>query len=134
MSEVPSPTETDERADFFVSYTGGDRAWAEWIAWVLEEAGYTTIIQAWDFRPGTAFVQSMHDATLRAKRTLAVLSPEYFTSRYTPSEWQSAFRQDPTSAEAKLLPVRVRECDPEGGSSHEPQFGVYTFYRSLAVI
>jgi hypothetical protein len=25
--------------DFFVSYNGKDRAWAEWIAWELEEAG-----------------------------------------------------------------------------------------------
>jgi hypothetical protein len=23
-------------ADFFVSYTNADRAWAEWIAWQLE--------------------------------------------------------------------------------------------------
>jgi TIR domain len=31
---------------FFISYNKTDRAWAEWIAWQLEEAGYTTIIQA----------------------------------------------------------------------------------------
>ncbi|MCH8289827.1 toll/interleukin-1 receptor domain-containing protein, partial [Candidatus Poribacteria bacterium] len=35
--------------DFFVSYNRADRAWAEWIAWHLEEAGYTVVIQAWDF-------------------------------------------------------------------------------------
>ncbi len=28
--------------DFFISYTQADRAWAEWIAWTLEEKGYTT--------------------------------------------------------------------------------------------
>ena len=100
--------------DFFISYTRVDRPWAEWIAWVLEEAGYTTIVQAWDFRPGSNFVQSMDDATQQGQRTLAVLSPDYFNSLFTQSEWQSAFRQDPTSAEGKLLPVRVRECDPEG--------------------
>ena len=26
----------EESADFFVSYTSADRAWAEWIAWQLE--------------------------------------------------------------------------------------------------
>jgi hypothetical protein len=26
--------------DFFISYTQADRAWAEWMAWVLEETGY----------------------------------------------------------------------------------------------
>jgi hypothetical protein len=32
--------------DFFISYTGVDRAWAEWIAWQLEAAGYTVVLQA----------------------------------------------------------------------------------------
>jgi hypothetical protein len=42
------------RRDFFISYTQADRAWAEWIAWQLEEARYTTVLQAWDFAPGRA--------------------------------------------------------------------------------
>ncbi len=104
----------DTPRDFFISYTSVDRAWAEWIAWALEAAGYSTLIQAWDFRPGTNFVQSMDEAAKQARRTLAVLSLDYFTSLYTQPEWQAAFGQDPTSGQAKLLPVRVRECDPEG--------------------
>jgi hypothetical protein len=28
-----------DRTDFFVSHAGGDRAWAEWVAWQLTEAG-----------------------------------------------------------------------------------------------
>lgn len=35
--------------DFFVSYTETDQAWAVWIAWTLEAAGYSTVIQVWDF-------------------------------------------------------------------------------------
>ena len=27
--------------DFFISYNKADRAWAEWIAWHLEEAAYS---------------------------------------------------------------------------------------------
>jgi hypothetical protein len=34
-----------EAADFFVSYTSADRAWAEWIARQLEQAGYQVIVQ-----------------------------------------------------------------------------------------
>jgi hypothetical protein len=44
--------QSQRRCDFFVSYTGVDSAWAEWIAWQLKEAGYTVTIQAWHFRPG----------------------------------------------------------------------------------
>jgi len=35
---------------FFISYNKADKTWAEWIAWILEEAGHNTVIQAWDFR------------------------------------------------------------------------------------
>jgi hypothetical protein len=62
--------------DFFISYTQADRPWAEWIAWVLEEAGQTTMIQAWDFRPGGNFVVEMQRAAVGSDRTIAVLSPQ----------------------------------------------------------
>jgi hypothetical protein len=29
----------DRLADFFVSYTSADQAWAEWISWHLEAEG-----------------------------------------------------------------------------------------------
>jgi hypothetical protein len=45
--------------DFFISYSGKDKPWAEWLAYQLEKAGYTTVIQAWDFRPGGNFVLEM---------------------------------------------------------------------------
>lgn len=77
---------TGEHRDFFISYTGSDRQWAEWIAWQLEEAGYTLFIQAWDFRPGSNFVAEMERATTRAERTLLVLSPAYLLSDFAFSE------------------------------------------------
>ncbi len=98
-----------QRRDFFISYTSVDRTWAEWIAWALEASGYTTIVQAWDFRPGTNFAQSMQVAAAQAERTIAVLSPDYLTSRFTQPEWQAAFAQDPTGEQGLLLPVQVRE-------------------------
>lgn len=96
--------------DFFISYNQADRQWAEWIAWLLEEAGYSTIIQAWDFRPGSNFVLDMHRATTEANRTIAVLSEDYLKSLFANSEWAAAFARDPTS----VLPVRVRICELKG--------------------
>lgn len=60
--------------DFFISYTGNDRTWAEWVAWVLEEAGYLVVIQACDFRIGGKFVLDMQRATVETTRTIAALS------------------------------------------------------------
>lgn len=71
-----------EAADFFVSYISTDRAWAEWIAWQLEVEGYRVVLQAWDFRLGSDFVQQMHQTVREAKRTIAVLSPAYLDSAF----------------------------------------------------
>jgi hypothetical protein len=30
--------------NFFISYNSADNQWAQWIAWQLEEAGYTIVI------------------------------------------------------------------------------------------
>ena len=65
---------------FFVSYTQADRAWAEWIAWVLEEDGFRVLVQAWDFVPGRNWVEAMRSAAPNASRTVAVLSDEYLES------------------------------------------------------
>ena len=100
--------------DFFISYNHADRQWAEWIAWHLEDVGYTAIVQAWDFRPGSNFALEMHASAQTALRTIAVLSPDYLDAPFTLAEWASAFTQDPTSKKGKLLPIKVRECDPSG--------------------
>ncbi|NMF84114.1 TIR domain-containing protein [Nodosilinea sp. P-1105] len=99
---------------FFVSYTSHDRTWAEWIAWTLEEAGHSVIIQDWDFRPGGNFVLNMQRAMQKSDRTIAVLSPHFLQAEYTQSEWASAFAQDPQSIKRKLIPVRVADCKPDG--------------------
>ncbi len=106
MSETP--------LDFFISYTRVDERWAEWIASELEDAGYQTRLMAWDFRPGENFVLQMHEAARTAARTIAVLSPAYVKSAYCAPEWAAALGLDPTGAGAKLLPVRVAECTPDG--------------------
>jgi tetratricopeptide (TPR) repeat protein len=102
------------RVDFFISYTQIDHVWAEWIAWQLEEAGYTTRIQAWDFRPGTNFVLEMQQAASDCERTVAVLSEAYLASAFAQPEWAAALAHDPTGRERRLVPVRVRPCELAG--------------------
>ena len=102
------------QVDFFLSYTQADRLWAEWIAWVLEEAGFATTNQAWDFRPGSNFPLEMQRASAGAERTVPVLSPDYLESGFAMAEWAAAFAQDPTGATGKVLPVRVRRTELDG--------------------
>jgi hypothetical protein len=100
--------------DFFISYTGADRAWAEWIAVQLEAAGYTTVLQAWDFRPGSDFVEQMHQAIEQTQRTIAVLSQRYLASVFSAAEWHAIFAKDPTGQAGLLVPVRIEDCEPPG--------------------
>ena len=100
--------------DFFISRNGADKGWAEWIAWQLEEAGYSAVLQDWDFRPGQNFVLQMDQATQVAERTIAVLSPDYLAADFTAPEWAAAFVKDPQGRESRLITVRVRECSPDG--------------------
>lgn len=99
--------------DFFISYTQTDRQWAEWIAWVLEEAGHKARIQAWDFRPGANFVVEMQKAAVGSERTIAVLSPDYLRSLFAMAEWAAAFAADPDGVKGKLVPVLVRDVPQE---------------------
>ncbi|PJO44874.1 toll/interleukin-1 receptor domain-containing protein [Lysinibacillus xylanilyticus] len=100
--------------DFFISYNKADKKWAEWIAWILEENGFTTVIQAWDFGPGSNFVLEMQKAAEISNRTIAILSDNYLKSLYTQPEWAAALAQDPTGNSRGLIPVRVKECDLKG--------------------
>jgi len=99
--------------DFFISYTQSDVVWAEWIAWQLEENGYKTVLQAWDFRPGANFIDLMDRAAKEAERIIAVFSPNYLTAPYPRDEWTISFVKMHRGG-GRLLPIRVQECDPEG--------------------
>ncbi len=102
------------RHDFFVSYSRRDGRRAQWLAQQLEAAGYSTIIQALDFRAGSDFILQMHRAVTASRRTIAVLSPDYLKSRYAQKEWAALLAQDPDGTKGRLVPVRVRKCSPTG--------------------
>ena len=102
------------RKDFFVSHAGADRAWAEWVAWQLEQAGYSVELDLWDWAAGRNFVTAMSDALDRCDRVLALISSAYFDrSRYTTKEWSSAVLHVPGIGQGHFLPVRVEDVPVE---------------------
>ena len=103
-----------EKKDFFISYTSSDQQWAQWIAYELEDAGYSTVMQAWDFHSSGNFVLEMHRALLNCDRTISVLSPAYERSGFSQAEWAAAFKEDPTGENGKLIPIRIEDYEPGG--------------------
>ncbi|MFI9602750.1 FxSxx-COOH system tetratricopeptide repeat protein [Streptomyces sp. NPDC052043] len=87
----------------FVSYAGPDRAWAEWAAWHLREAGHHVEIDVWDWRTGDNFVERMNDAMRRATTVVALFSNNYFDrTRWTREEWTSI-----VARRERLIPLTI---------------------------
>ncbi|MFJ8220767.1 toll/interleukin-1 receptor domain-containing protein [Bacillus cereus] len=106
--------ESTEIYDFFISYNSKDKDVAEWISYILEEAGYKVYVQAWDFAAGNNFVLEMQRGASESKHTLALLSENYIESSYTQPEWAAAFVEDPTGEMRKLIPVRISDVPLKG--------------------
>jgi WD40 repeat protein/3',5'-cyclic AMP phosphodiesterase CpdA len=111
---TPGPAKTDLRPTLFVSYSPADERWATWIAWELEQAGFRTMIQAWDFVAGSNFIDFMDRGVTESAVVVAVLSRHYMRSRWGRLEWQTAIRSNPDEPTSRLITVRVEECELEG--------------------
>ncbi|MFA1542925.1 TIR domain-containing protein [Actinomadura monticuli] len=114
MTTPGGRTGQERPTDFFISYSPADERWASWIAWQLEAAGHRTMMQAWDFVPGTNFIDFMDRGLSEAKAVVAVLSRNYLRSRYGRLEWMAALRADPDDPARKLVTVRIEDCPIDG--------------------
>ena len=92
------------KKDFFISYTKTDLEWAKWILFQLDQERYSSVTQLRDFRPSQDFVDEMKKALDSSHMMIAVMSPDYFQSKFAQAEMRAAFASD------MLLPVRVRPC------------------------
>ncbi|GAB7038292.1 MULTISPECIES: toll/interleukin-1 receptor domain-containing protein [Catenuloplanes] len=119
------PTTTDggglDRYDFFISFTDSDREWADWIDALVPEvrnvAGdpCTALYQGTQFVAGTNWVAMVQDGLRRADRFVAVFSDAYLkASSFGAAELHAAWRTDPNGAFRRVVPVRVKDCEPEG--------------------
>lgn len=100
--------------DYFVSYTQADKKWAEWVVWVLTQRGYTCFAQFANIPPGSDFIQEMNEGLRRSRQVLAILSPDYFDSRFGTAEFNAVLGLDPIGLGRRLIPIRVRPCKPDG--------------------
>ena len=98
---------TDEESDFtLISYTADDRPWAEWVAQVLESAGLSVRMQAWDVPAGANFVEWIGEQLQCAHHVITLYSKSYFESYWCRQEWTSAL------AARSLVPIRIEDVTP----------------------
>jgi len=108
--------------DFFVSYVPADQAWASWIAWQIEKRlrlegrrSPKLFFRDWDVVPGMHETFRRHLALTASARLVAVLTPDYLASpRYNIEEWSTFWSDDPGGFQRRVVPVRVKACQPDG--------------------
>ena len=99
------------KTGFFISHAGPNTAWAEWLAWQLQQAGYRVELDVWDWAPGEDFVARMQVALERADRLLAVCTEAYFSSAFGSAELRAVFAQ----SAGRVVPVLVEPITRRGG-------------------
>ncbi|CAL9531683.1 hypothetical protein SUDANB105_04033 [Streptomyces sp. enrichment culture] len=97
----------DGRSRLFVSHAGADLAWAEWVAWQLQDAGYDVELDAWHWGAGENVVLRMNEA-IEQRRMVALFSAAYFDQRrWTTDEWTAV-----VAGRERLIPVRIDAAVP----------------------
>ncbi|MFI1738173.1 FxSxx-COOH system tetratricopeptide repeat protein [Streptomyces sioyaensis] len=104
---------TDATQQFFISYAGPDRPWAEWVGYHLERAGHQVVLDVWDWRAGDNLVHHMDQALEQADAVVALFSKSYFDpERWTQDEWTAAVTRRDRVIPLALEPITTADVPP----------------------
>ncbi len=101
--------------DFFISHAGRDTAWAEWLAWQLQQAGYTVELDVWDWAPGEDFVARMQQALEAVRVDTRYVSRTYRRPDSADRNWKATAVIDAPAT--RRLAVAVPHQGDLGGES-----------------
>jgi TIR domain len=93
---------------FFISFNSADKTKAHWIAWTLKEAGHEVAVHDREIPAGGNAPLWMNTKLAWADRLIAVISPDYLPTRYSPMEWASQIWNDPDGTKGSVIPVIVK--------------------------
>ncbi|GAA2743141.1 FxSxx-COOH system tetratricopeptide repeat protein [Kitasatospora cinereorecta] len=94
-------------ADLYLSYVPEDRAWADWIAALLTDAGFRVVPR--DASAGANPRSATERGIDSAYRTIALLSAGYLQSPQAQALWDRTIIADPAGARRQVIPVRVSD-------------------------
>jgi hypothetical protein len=98
-------------ADFFISYTSQDRAWADWIGRELETLGHMPHVHDWEISAGGNIMAWMEQRHHDADHVLCVVSDTYLRKPYSSLERQAAQWAAVAARPNFVLPVFVEPCE-----------------------
>ena len=123
----------EEIKDFFISRTGKNLDWAKWIAGTLENNGYTTIIQDWDFSSGENIIINMDNAIKNTRATIVVWSKEYEDKEFCKEEWTATLANSfQKESNKKLFIARIENHKITGILSARSYFNLFDLDEEAA--
>jgi tetratricopeptide (TPR) repeat protein len=109
------PSGRGERYDFFLSRRGSVAAIAREVTNVLLEKGYTIRVEDYDFELGASFIENMHEAIVRSRDLIILLTEDYLRSPHTRKEFTSFEAQRLRSGEERhVVILRCEDVAVEG--------------------
>jgi len=113
MKSEKTRTSLERVKRIFLSYDKQDQDWAKWVSWQLEAVGYLTT-RCWDLQPGSNREVEWNLTVEQAEHTVALFSPAYLERLNDQPGWSTALAKDPGGRRARLIPVRIQECELPG--------------------
>jgi len=96
--------ETAYEYDVFISYSSKDKAWVRGeLLKGLEKAELKVCIDCRDFTPGKAALFNMQDAVRKSRKTLLVISSNWFKSEWTFYESLLSHTKNPAGLQARTF-------------------------------
>ena len=109
------PSGPAQRYDFFLSRRGSVAAIAREVTDLLLEKGYTIRVEDYDFELGASFIENMHEAIVRSRDLIILLTDDYLSSPHTRKEFTSFEAQRLRSAEERhVVILRCEDVAVEG--------------------
>ena len=100
---MPPPT------DVYLSYVPENRLWGDWIAAVLEKAGFRLLLPTGSVQAGGNERDEAARAATAASKTVAIVSAAYLRSQQALGVREAIAVADPGGVNRRLIPVRVSE-------------------------
>lgn len=109
----------EEPIDLYLCHANPDQAWTEALATKLEQEVWNgrklrVFLDKWDIQPGENVISRMESGLKQSRLLAVVLSPALARADWANFEWQSKVYEDPIGRKARIIPILLRDRDPDG--------------------
>jgi hypothetical protein len=104
--------QTEFKYDVFISYSSKDKDWVRGeLLKRIEQVGLKAFIDFRDFTPGAPSINECERGVIDCRKTLLILTPDYFLSGWTAFENLLLQTADPINEKLRLIPVLKESCE-----------------------